>query len=115
MIMPKGMRVYEPGDIVFLLFPFADMSGAKRRPALVLLDTGDDDIIVARITGQQLQSRFDIILADWQEAGLLLPSVARLHKIASLEKRLVERKLGTVTPSDWAQVRVMIKQLWTSI
>lgn len=115
MITSKAMRVYEPGDIVFLSFPFADMRGAKRRPALVLLDTGDDDIVVARITGQQLQSRFYVALAGWQEAGLLLPSVTRLHKITTLEKSLVERKLGTLTTSDWAQVRIMIQQLWASV
>jgi len=28
---------------------------------------------------------------------LLLPSVVRLHKLATLEKRLVVRRLGTVT------------------
>ncbi len=43
------MKRYQPGEIVLLLFPFTDMGGAKRRPALVLLDTGDIDIVVARV------------------------------------------------------------------
>lgn len=115
MITSKAKRVYEPGDVVFLLFPFADVRGAKRRPALVLIDTGDDDIVVARVTGQQPQSPFDAVLAEWQQAGLLIPSAVRIHKIATLEKRLVERKLGILTPGDWAQVHIMIQQLWTSI
>ncbi len=50
------MKIYRPGEVVLLLFPFADATGAKRRPALVLVDTGDDDIIVARITGQIAQT-----------------------------------------------------------
>jgi len=44
------MKDYRPGEVVLLSFPFADAAGAKRRPALVILDTGDEDIVVARVT-----------------------------------------------------------------
>jgi mRNA interferase MazF len=44
--------------------------------------------------------------------GLLLPSVVRVNKVATLEKRLVERRLGALTASDWAQVQAVIQQLW---
>ncbi len=47
-----------------LLFPFTGRQGAKRRPALVLLDTGDSDIVVARVTGQARQSPYDIEITD---------------------------------------------------
>ncbi len=33
------MKIYRPGEIVLLVFPFAEATGAKRRPALVILDT----------------------------------------------------------------------------
>ena len=108
-------RHYLPGDVVLLSFPFANATGAKRRPALVLLDTGDDDIVVARITSQIPPTSFDVVLVDWQQAGLLLPSVVRLHKLATLEKRLVIRHLGRVTPGDWAQARITVQRLWSSI
>ena len=109
------MQDYHSGEIVLLSFPFADATEAKRRPALVLLDTGDEDIVVSRVTSQVAQGPFDVEFAEWREAGLLLPSVARVHKVATLEKRLVERRLGALTASDWAQVRAVIQQLWTSI
>jgi mRNA interferase MazF len=109
------MKAYRSGEIVLLSFPFADTTGAKRRPALVILDTGDEDTIVVRVTSQVAQTAFDVELMEWQQAGLLLPSVVRVHKVATLEKRLVERRLGALTPSDWAQVRVKIRQLWTFI
>jgi mRNA interferase MazF len=108
------MQDYHPGEIVLLSFPFADAKGEKRRPALVLLDTGDDDIVVGRVTSQVAQGPFDVELVEWREAGLLLPSVVRVHKVATLEKRLAERRLGTLTASDWAQVRAVMQQLWTS-
>jgi len=109
------VKEYRSGEIVLLSFPFADTAGAKRRPALVILDTGDEDIIVARVTSQAAQTPFDVELAEWQKAGLLLPSVVRVHKVATLEKRLVERRLGALTSGDWAQVRARIRQLWASI
>ena len=109
------MQDYRPGEIVLLSFPFTDATEVKRRPALVLLDTGDEDIVVGRVTSQVAQGPFDVELAEWREAGLLLPSVVRVHKVATLGKRLVERRLGALRAGDWAQVRAVIQQLWTSI
>jgi mRNA interferase MazF len=109
------MENYSPGEIVLLAFPFADAVEAKRRPALVCLDTGDADIVVARVTSRSTQADFDVELVEWQQAGLLLPSVVRVHKLATIEKSLVDRRLGMLTAGDWAQVRAKIQQLWASI
>lgn|GEM_PF-481923 len=106
---------YRSREVVLLSFPFADAIGARRRPALVLLDTEDADIVVARVTSQIVRTVFDVELVEWQQAGLLLPSVVRVHKVATLEKRLVERRLGTLTSNDWAQVCAKIQQLWAAI
>jgi len=35
------MTKYEPGEIVVIPFPFSDLTGAKKRPALVLADIGE--------------------------------------------------------------------------
>lgn len=109
------MQNYRSGEVVLLSFPFAGATGAKRRPALVLLDTGDEDIVVARLTSQVAHGPFDVELVEWRRAGLLLPSVARVHKVATLEKHLVERRLGSLTANDWARVRAATQQLWASI
>ena len=107
--------IYRPGEVVLLSFPFADAVKAKRRPALVLLDVGDKDIVVARITSHITRGVFDVELIEWQQAGLLLPSVVRVHKVATIEKRLVERRLGRLTDEDWKRVRSAIHRLWMSI
>ena len=109
------MQNYQSGEVLLLSFFFGDAVGSKRRPALALLDTSDEDIIVARITSQTAPTGFDIELEEWQRAGLLLRSYVRIHKVATLEKRLVDRRLGTLTPNDWAKVGAKIQQLWTSI
>ena len=73
------------GEIVLLKFPFSDRQKHKKRPALVILDTDDSDIIVCRITSKLTDTEFDFKVENWKECGLRLPSVIRLHKIASLE------------------------------
>jgi len=109
------MSSYAAGDIVLLEFPFTDTSGSKRRPALVLLDTGDDDIVVARVTGQLTATPEDVVLDEWQQAGLLLPSVVRLHKVATLQRRLVDKRLGRLTPGDWSRVILALRQVCQSL
>jgi mRNA interferase MazF len=109
------MESYQTGEIVLLSFPFSNAIGSRRRPALVLIDTGDEDIIVARITSQMAQINFDAELSEWQSSGLLMPSVVRLHKLATLQKQLVDRRLGMLTSSDWRQVQAKIQELWALI
>ncbi len=109
------MQNYQPGSVVLLALPFSDTATFKFRPALVLLDTGDDDLVVSRITSQMLQTAFDIEITEWQQAGLMRPSVVRLHKVNTVEKSLINRQLGTLQPNDWQQVRQSIQQLWLSI
>jgi mRNA interferase MazF len=109
------MQNYQQRAVVLLTYPFAELAEAKRRPGLVLLDTGDRDIIVARITSQTTQTIFDIEIVDWQLAGLLIPSVVRLHKVNTLGKKLVDRQLGILSSRDWEQIRHGIRQLWLSM
>jgi len=91
---------YKLGEVVLIAFPYTNGTGSKKRPALVLYDAGDPDILVARITSQTVLTKDDIVLNDWAEAGLLVPSTVRLHKVATLEKVLINRSLGTLSASD---------------
>jgi mRNA interferase MazF len=58
------------GDIVLLKFPFTDRKTFKRRPALIINDFDDGDIVVCRITSQIYKTRNDIFIDDWQNSGL---------------------------------------------
>ena len=106
------MSKFHFGQIVLINFPFVDSSEVKKRPALILLDTQDGDVIVSRITSQDAKSNFDAELKNWQNAGLLLPSIVRIHKIATIEKKLIEKVLGTLDKSDKIKVEKKIKDLW---
>jgi mRNA interferase MazF len=47
------------GDIVLLKFPFTDGKSFKKRPALIINDIDDGDIIVCRITSQIYETPLD--------------------------------------------------------
>jgi mRNA interferase MazF len=64
------------GEIVLIRMQFHQTTGAKIRPALVLLDTGDDDFVAAPITSQLRRSDYDLAINDWRAAGLNVPSYA---------------------------------------
>jgi len=44
------MTAYNFGDILLIGFPYSDLQSVSKRPALVLYDSGDQDVLVSRIT-----------------------------------------------------------------
>jgi len=58
------------GEVVLIRMEFHQAAGAKVRPAVVLLDTQDDDFVAAPVTSQSRPSEFYISIQQWREAGL---------------------------------------------
>jgi mRNA interferase MazF len=105
------MTNYQPGEIVLIFVPYTGGGGGKTRPTLVIADTGDADVVVARITTQPASCAHDVPVNDWKGAGLLAPSIVRVHKLATLEKSLVQRSLGKLTAADHKQVGMALHGL----
>ena len=105
------MNKIETGSIVLLKFPFTDGIGFKRRPALVLKDCEDGDVLVCRITSKIYNSKYDIYLNDWLKFGLKLPSVVRIHKMATLEMDMIETIMGQIDDAILSESKKMYKSL----
>lgn len=56
------------GEVVLIRMQFHQAGGSKIRPAVVILDTGDDDFVAAPITSQSRQSEYDITV-PWLASG----------------------------------------------
>lgn len=95
---------YYPGDIVFIKFPFSNSKGYKKRPALVLQPFEDGDLILCRITSKIYNTEFDLQVDNWENYGLLLASIIRVHKLITLESTLIEGKLGALSPDLFEKV-----------
>ena len=94
---------FQRGDIVLVRFPFTDLSGSKRRPAIVLA-AYPPDIVVAFISSQvpiELEPS-DVMLTPtspfFVSTGLKVASIIRLRKVATLEESLITRSLGQLPP-----------------
>jgi len=97
------------GEIFISEFPFTSGLTSKPRPVLCLFDPRQD-IIICRITSVQRTGKLDIALADWQQAGLAKPSVARLDRIVAAEKSVLRRRLGELSARDKEAVRLAWNQ-----
>lgn len=104
---------FKLGDIVLITFPFVELNTSKNRPALVLLDTDDNDIVVARITSQFQKDIYTFEISEWKTCGLLLPSAVKLNKIATINKSHIYFKLGCLQDKDLTEIRRMLKKMWS--
>ena len=78
------------GEIVICQFPFTSGEAGKLRPARVLFDLQQDSII-CRVTSVIRTGSLDVLLKDWQAAGLLKESVARLDRLVTAERTVFLR------------------------
>ena len=92
------------GEVFICQFPFTSGAGSKLRPALVLFDLSQDAII-CRVTSALRDGPLDVVLTEWQAAGLQRPSIARLDRIVTAEKTIFVRRLGILTSGDRDTVR----------
>jgi mRNA interferase MazF len=94
--------VFAFGSIVLTRFPFTDLSGAKRRPALVVSCENErgSDLIVCVITSTPRAGPDMASLAATHGTGLKVPSVARFDKLATLDRAVIAGKIGDA-PAEW--------------
>ena len=90
------------GAIALAAFPFTDMSGAKRRPVLVISRDNDRraDGVVCFITSVPRSGPDMVSLDPLPGTGLKVRSTVRFDKLATLEKSVFTSKLGDA-PADW--------------
>ena len=97
------------GEIVLMEFPFTNMKEHKQRPAVVVKDTKDNDAVFVRITTKERPEQFELKIQNWEKAGLLKPSVIRIHKIASLQTDLIVKQMGKLSKQDKLEFRNALK------
>jgi mRNA interferase MazF len=103
------MTRFEAGDVVRVLFPHVERNVRRSRPALVLTrePIGPEGLLVwvAMITNAARKPwPGDISIADYEGAGLPVPSVVRTTKIATLEAGAATR-IGRLQDAQVAAVR----------
>jgi mRNA interferase MazF len=110
------VATYAFGDVILVPFPFTDQTTTKRRPAVVIASSGYNraraDLILLAVTSQVRASLpfGDALLADWQSAGLVKPSVLK-SLVTRIEQGLVTKRLGRLSVPDEERLRALIKTI----
>ena len=102
--MTPNTTGYSRGDVVLVNFDYSDETGTKRRPVLLLrtevYHSGRQEAIVAAITCNTRRILTgDTRVAQWEEAGLLFPSVVT-GILRTNKQEMVASKLGSLFLGD---------------
>ncbi len=109
---------FRRGQVIVVNVPFSDRSGTKPRPGLVISTEAFHarlpDLVVCPISSQPRFYRRpgpgDCPLRDWRATGLRHPSTVRISKILAVDKSIIKRAVGSLSPPDLARVAVAVRQ-----
>ena len=108
--------IFDFADIVLVAFPFTNQAATKRRPAVIISNraysAARPDVVLMAVTSQLRSDpeSLEIPVVEWQSAGLLRPSTIK-PVMATLEQRLVLRRLGALDVSDQIVLRAGIGRI----
>ncbi len=108
------MTPFEFADIILVPFPFTDQSTTKKRPAVVISSKAYNierpDLIIMAVTSQikPVSIIGEVIIQDWQDAGLLKPSAIK-PVITTIEKPLVIKAMGRLKEKDQTALHGSLK------
>jgi mRNA interferase MazF len=113
--MPKPLG---QGDVVLVPFPFADLTGRKVRPAVIVsADPQGPELILAFITSvlsnrSPRGAEVDLLHSDpeFRPAGLKADSLIRADKLVTLSRAVATRRLGTLGPTTKRRMDAMLRR-----
>ena len=106
------MEGFIKGDIVVVPFPFSDLTGKRRRPALVITNLKGDDLILCQITATR-SDQYSISLTDtdFKKGSLKRDSFIRPNKIFTADIHIIIRKIGNIKKEKIREVIDRIIQI----
>ena len=105
----------KPGDIYFIQFdPSVGSEIQKSRPGLIVQKSPSrNTIIVLPISSKKIAySTFEIVLPKDTRNKLYTDSVVILDRIKSFDKRRFIGKIGTIQPSQLAEITTRLKSIF---
>jgi mRNA interferase MazF len=101
------MGKFVKGEIVTLPFPFSDLGGSKKRPALAVSEAMGNDIILCQVTS----SRNDAYCIELRKSDFTTgflpqdPSYIRPNKIFTADISVIIKSNGVISQAKYSEVR----------
>ena len=105
------MPSYSRNDVLLVRYPFTDLSGVKVRPAIVVhAPHPSQDSFVVPLTSRLVALQpGEFILADWEKAGLNVPSAVK-RGIYTIHPSLIVKSLGHLSAKDSRQLTKSLRE-----
>ena len=107
---PVPRRHLEPGAVIDAYVPFSeDERQAKRRPVIVVSAAGRAVTCVPCTSNRRrVHERGAVLVAEWDQAGLQVPTVALTDRLIELDLAAVVARTGALQTGDWTTIRIQL-------
>jgi mRNA interferase MazF len=108
------MGSFMKGDIVIIPFPFSNLTGIKKRPALVVANLEGDDLILSQITSISRNDKYSVVLSDsdFKNGLLKQDSVIRANRLFTCEDSIIIYKIGNLKEYKIKEVEEIIIKIF---
>ena len=103
-----------PWEVWHARFNFDGGKGYKYRPVIVLgTRAGGSLVMMVTSATNKLRLEHDYLLQDWQEAGLVKPSIARVDRIAEIPPGYLGSagRVGRLSARDEFAIRDILRAM----
>ena len=104
------MPSYSKNEVILVRYPFADLTGTKVRPAVVVSAPHvSQDLLIVPLTSRTsglLAGEF--ILGDWQAAGLNVPTTVK-RGVYTVHESLISKRVGRLMNTDASGVEAALR------
>lgn len=109
------MGRFVKGDVVVTPFPFSDLTGNKKRPALVVANLKGNDIVICLITSQNAKDEYAIALSnnDFASGSLKKDSNIRPNRIFTADSGIILYHIGTLEKKKFEEVTAKIIEIFS--
>ena len=108
------MERFVKGDVVVINFPFSDLTGNTKRPALVVANLEGEDAILCEITSKNRPDKDKILLTqkDLKVGNLKIKSFIRPSRLFTLRKSIIIYKFGSVKKEKVEEVETKLYEIF---
>jgi mRNA interferase MazF len=101
------------GDVVFVAFPFSDLTNTKLRPAVILLDAERGDWVLCQITSKAYTDAQAIQLTEehFSIGKLDLTSYVRPTKLFTANQEIIKKQVGRLHKTTYQVITLRIQAL----
>jgi len=102
--------MYNQGEIVLIPFPYSDLTGSKKRPAIIISNSNlkGQDKICSLVTSNNPERGVLIKRDSFKEGKLPFKSWVKPERIFTVESRIIIKRIAKVNKTFFEKINLKI-------